>query len=224
MIDRILRSDKAVTLVGGGAMEPGDLDLALKHAPELMAADSGAGEALAAGHMPLAVVGDFDSLVPEDAARIPPERLFHIAEQDSTDFEKALSRVAAPLVLAVGFMGARLDHKLATLNCLVRLANQPCILIGQRELVFHVPPRITLDLVAGDTVSLFPMTHVTGRSEGLEWPIDGLAFSPAGQVGTSNRALGPVSLETSGPGLVGLVPKIRIEDVIAAFRSRPGGV
>ena len=45
--------------------------------------------------------------------------LHRIAEQETTDFDKVLRSVAAPLAIAVGFSGGRLDHELAVLNCLL---------------------------------------------------------------------------------------------------------
>lgn len=221
MINTIIRSDAPVTLVGGGRAGAEDLRAALDLAPRLVAADSGAALALAAGHLPEAVIGDFDSITDADKARLPPYRLFHIAEQDSTDFEKALSRIAAPLVLAVGFLGARVDHQLAALNVLVRQAAPRCILIGEYEVIFHLPASVHLDLQPGDVVSLFPLAPVTGRSSGLEWPIDGLQLAPQGRVGTSNRALGPVSIDTDGPGLLALLPRARLHQAIDALTALP---
>ena len=217
----IVQSPSPVTLVGGGDCPPEDLAQALKRAPRLVAADGGAGVALAAGHAPEAVIGDLDSLDPADRDRLPPGRLFPIREQDSTDFDKALRSVRAPLVLAVGFLGARIDHQLAALNVLVRRADRRCILIGGHEAIFHCPPRLALDLAPGDRLSLFPMAPLRGRSRGLEWPIDGLDLAPDGRIGTSNRALGPVALEPGAPGLLVLVPRRRLDAAIRALASAP---
>lgn len=222
MKDKIIRAQDAVTLVGGGAMGSDDFELALDRAPIVVAADAGAGAALQHGHVPLAVIGDFDSLTPADLARLPSERLFQIAEQDTTDFEKALSRVVAPFIIAVGFLGGRIDHQLAAFNALVRLRDRPCILVGQHEVVFHLPYRIQVALERDDRVSLFPLHELSGRSSGLEWPIDGLTLSAAGRVGTSNRALGPIEIEVSGPGLLAMMPRQRIDAVIAALTSQEG--
>ncbi len=213
----IVHSKTAVTLVGAGQASPSDLGMALARAPCLVAADGGAALALAAGYVPEAVIGDFDSLTAADRARIPEERLFTIREQDSTDFDKAMRAISAPLVLAVGFLGGRVDHQLAAFNTLVRHADMPCILIGQSEVVFLAPPRLELALSAGDVVSLFPMMPVTGRSQGLEWPIDGLRMSPSGRVGTSNRALGPVTLEIDAPGLLVIVPAGALDAVMRSL-------
>ncbi|MFC3118972.1 thiamine diphosphokinase [Jhaorihella thermophila] len=213
----IVDISEPVTLIGGGELGRNDLDDALSRAPRLIAADGGAGPALAAGHIPEAVIGDFDSLTAEWRHRIPGDRLFPIREQDSTDFDKALRSIRAPLILAVGFLGARVDHQLAAFNAVVRHANHSCILIGAHEVIFHVPARIEVPVARGDVVSLFPMRAVTGRSHGLEWPIDGLELNPGGRIGTSNRALGPVTIETDQPGLLAMVPRGALDDVIRAL-------
>ena len=98
-----LASRQPVTLIGGAPVPRADLDAALALAPVLAAADGGADAALANGLVPQAVWGDFDSISPQARAAIPTENLHRIAEQDSTDFEKCLSRIDAPLVIAVGF-------------------------------------------------------------------------------------------------------------------------
>ncbi|MFW8636320.1 thiamine diphosphokinase [Cribrihabitans pelagius] len=207
-----------VTLAGGGEIAPGSLEEALALAPVLAAADGGATAALAAGHLPRAVIGDFDSLPAETRAALPRERLFHVTEQDSTDFDKALRAISAPVVLAVGFLGGRLDHQLAALSTLVQGHPAPCVLIGETEVIFHATSPVELPLEAGDVVSLYPMQAVTGRSEGLQWPIDGLRLSPMGRVGTSNRALGPVRILPDGPGLLVIAPRRALRTVMQAVR------
>jgi thiamine pyrophosphokinase len=217
MTNRIVHAASAVTLVGGGPAPVSRLKRALTHAPYLVAADGGAGLALRAGRMPAAVIGDLDSLAPSDRARIPARRLFAIAEQDSTDFDKALRSIAAPLVLGVGFLGGRSDHLLAALSTLIRHPVPPCILLGEDEVIFHAPSIVNLDLAAGDVVSLFSLAPVRGRSQGLAWPIDGLELAPGARIGTSNRALGPVQLRVDGPGLLVILPGRALGAVIQAI-------
>ncbi len=217
MSDSIVQCFDPVALIGGGDLGKHDLESVLKRSAKLVAADGGASAALRAGIVPDAVIGDFDSLPPSDATQIPPDRLHIVSEQESTDFEKALRAIDAPLVLAVGFLGARVDHQLAAFNSLVRHAQQPCILIGFTQVIFHAPPRLDLSLSAGDIVSLFPLAPVTGRSTGLEWPIDDLAFAPDQRIGTSNRATGTVTLEMDKPGMLVIVPRKALDVVIRAL-------
>lgn len=207
MSNPIVASKNPVTLVGAGEIADQDLTEALSLAPQAVAADGGAAVLLNAGVMPKAVIGDLDSLDAETRGRIPVENLHQVREQDSTDFDKALRSVRAPLVLAVGFLGARLDHQLAVLNALVRLSGTPCIVIGPTEIVVPVNGTLSVDLDPGDVVSLFPMAPVRGRSQGLEWPIDGLLLSPDGRVGTSNRAKGTIVVEADNPGLLAILPR-----------------
>lgn len=203
-----------ITLVGGGQATPEDLHTSLNFAPLCVAADGGAALALRAGVELAAVIGDFDSIPADILAQVPRARQHHIAEQDSTDFEKALLRIDAPLILGVGFCGARVDHQLAAFHTLVKFAHQPCVLLAEDELIFLAPPDMTLPSIRGDTISLFPMATVSGRSTGLEWPIDGLEFKLGYQSGTSNRAHGPVRIEMDGPGMLMIVPRRLIQPVV----------
>lgn len=216
----IVESSGGVTLVGGGPVSRAEFRLATARAPRILAADGGADRALAAGFPPEAVVGDFDSISDMARATLGAGRLFPIPEQLTTDFDKALRSVAAPFTLALGFTGARIDHGLAVFNTLVRHADRRCIVIGPRDVVFHAPPRLSLTLRPGDRLSLFPLRAVTGRSEGLEWPIDGLDFAPDGMIGTSNRVTArQVRLEMDGPGMLVILPRARLD---AALRSLLG--
>jgi thiamine pyrophosphokinase len=216
----IVQSTDGVTLVGGGPVSKAELRLATARAPRILAADGGADRALAAGYTPEAVVGDFDSISDRAKATLGAARLFPIREQMTTDFDKALRSVDAPFTLALGFTGARVDHGLAVFNSLVRHGDRRCLVIGPRDVIFHAPPRLTLTLKHGDRLSLFPMAPVTGRSTGLEWPIDGLAFAPAGLIGTSNRVTASiVQLDMDGPGMLVILPRARLD---AALRSLLG--
>ncbi len=215
----IVQSLEGITLVGGGPVSKAELAISRGFAPRIVAADGGADHCLRNGLLPEAVIGDFDSISAQARGVIPSARLHRVADQETTDFDKALRVIAAPFVLALGFTGARIDHGLAVFNALVRHADRPCIVIGPRDVVFHAPAEIRLQMRVGDRVSLFPMAPVTGRSTGLHWPIDGIAFAPAGQVGTSNRASLPqVDLAFDRPGMLVILPRARLDQAIAALR------
>lgn len=215
----IVQSPDGITLIGGGPVTQAELALALGIAPFVVAADGGADRALAAGIMPEAVVGDFDSISARARAAIPAERQHVLAEQATTDFDKALRSVEAPFVLALGFAGARIDHGLAVLNGLVRHQDRLCLLVGPRDVVFHAPPRLELQMRVGDRLSLFPLARVTGRSAGLKWPIDGLDFAPDGMIGTSNRVVARrVVLEMDTAGMLVILPRNRLQAALTALR------
>lgn len=213
----IVQSSGGITLVGGGPVGPALFRNSTKIAPRIVAADSGADRCLALGAEPEAVIGDMDSVSPRARAILGPSRFHPIPEQDTTDFDKALRSLVAPFILAVGFAGARIDHGLAVLTGLVR-SPQRCLLLGPQDVVFHAPPALDLELRRGDRFSLYPMAPLTGESRGLDWPIDGLEFSPALRVGTSNRVTsGRVSLRLSGPGMLCILPRARLDQALAAL-------
>lgn len=213
----IVRSSSGVTLVGAGQPLASDIEEALRLAPTLVAADGGATFCLDAGHVPDAVIGDFDSLNQGDRPRLGQSRLIHVAEQDSTDFEKCLRRIAAPFVLATGFTDARLDHTLAAMTTLARRIGPTAIIIAKDDIVFSANAEVVLDLPVGSRLSLFPMGQVQGESLGLEWPIDGLTLAPDGRIGTSNRVVGPVHLSFDRPGCLVLVPRDALSAVFASL-------
>lgn len=204
--------------MGGGELASEALERALALAPVLVAADSGADRALMLGHMPQAVIGDFDSLGSAARADVPPERLHHIPEQETTDFDKALRHIAAPFVLAVGFTGARLDHTLAAFNTLARHPGRRCVVLGARDLCFLAPPELDLALPPGTRVSLFPMAELRGRSRGLRWPIDGIGFAPGGLTGTSNMASEDrVRLDFDATGMLVILPVAHLSAALSAL-------
>lgn len=218
----IVHSLEPITLVGAGLVAENDIKRCLALAPGLVAADGGAAHCLALGQVPRAVIGDMDSLAPDLRAAIPDDRFHAIGEQDSTDFEKALRTIRAPITLGVGFTGARLDHQLACFNGLVRHPERRCILLSDTDIAFLAPPVLALPLTAGTRVSLFPLGLVEGVSEGLRWPIGGLVFTPDGRIGTSNQATGPVRLEMTAPKMLVILPRVWLEVVVRALGGRPG--
>ena len=221
MIPPRVISDRGVTVIGGGAVRPADLAQSLSVAPTLVAADGGADRALALGHLPDWVIGDLDSISAAARKAIPAQRVAHITEQDSTDFTKCLTRIAAPFVMAVGFAGRRLDHTLAALTAMATVTRPPVILLASDDIVFLAPPRVTLPLMPGTRVSLYPMGPARGTSTGLEWPIEGIEFAPGTRVGTSNMARGLVTLKIEGRMLV-MLPRDALATVMTALRLPRG--
>lgn len=216
----IVSSPDPILLAGGGEFRHADLIVAQTHAKRAVAADGGAAELLRHGITPEAVIGDFDSLGATTRAALAPGTLHHIAEQDSTDFDKCLRNIAAPLILGLGFLGARVDHQLSVFNRLVVRADKACVLIGRHDIVFHCPPQVTLAMVPGDRVSLFPLLPVRGHSTGLRWPIEGITFAPGGRVGTSNEATDRmVTLSMAGPGMLVILPRAALDTAVTAVRK-----
>ncbi|MBC6408517.1 MAG: thiamine diphosphokinase [Rhodobacteraceae bacterium] len=219
----LVRSAAPLTLVGAGELVEADIEACLAQAPMLVAVDGGALACLRYGYRPAAVIGDLDSLTWAEAvsAGIEPQCIHHIAEQNSTDFAKALRHVAAPLVIGAGFFGKRLDHQLACCHAMVRHADRCCLLVGGADLAFVLPPSLHLPLAAGTRVSLFPLGRVHGHSSGLRWPIDGRVFRPESFIGTSNQAIGAVSLTISAPRMLAILPRALLPIVARILAALP---
>ena len=187
---------------------------------KVVAADGGADGLSAFGVTPDLIVGDLDSLDDPTAWSARGVAVHHIAEQDSTDFEKAVARIDAPLILGVGFTGKRLDHTLAVIAGLAKFGARGLIVVGEEDCAFALPLQCRLDLPAGAVVSLVPLAEIAGLSStNLRWPIDGLSFAPMGRGGTSNEALGPVSMAFDRLGMVGLVALENLPAVVVAIEA-----
>ncbi|MBS0123215.1 thiamine diphosphokinase [Thetidibacter halocola] len=219
----IVRKSTPVLLVGGGDCPEDALNAALTEGLPAVAADGGAARLLSRGLVPEAVIGDMDSLATAALDGLPPGVVHRIEEQDSTDFDKCLRNIEAPLILGYGFLGARLDHQLAALTVLAGRPERRCILVGREDVVMLCPPSLHLAIEPGSRLSLWPLGPVGGRSEGLRWPIDGIRFAPGGRVGTSNAVSGPVLLEMDAALMALILPVTALDELRAALKDAPEG-
>ena len=180
--------DQPLILVGNGAC---DLDqLAAAPAGHLVAVDGGLRHCQAAGLNPEAVIGDMDSAdLAGLSATYPDMPVYHLDDQNNTDFEKALMMFSAQVCLAYGFLGLRFDHMLASLSVMARYSDQhQVILVGENDVVHVTRKAFSMSVSAGARLSVWPVGQVSfSTSSGLVWPLDGLTLSPDGQVATSNR-------------------------------------
>jgi len=150
----------------------------------VVAADGGTAHALAAGFTPAHVIGDLDSLSPEQRARLeaagttlhayPPAK-------NETDLELALMWAAAQPnvteIVVLGALGGRLDQALANLLLLAlqALAGHVVILADGAWTVrcLRGGETATINGQPGDTLSLIPLGgDATGvATEGLAYPL-----------------------------------------------------
>ncbi|MCI4661995.1 MAG: thiamine diphosphokinase [Neomegalonema sp.] len=203
-----LHYNQPVILIGGGALDADALALARQFASPLIAADSGADK------VPTeqldALIGDMDSVSDLAAYKqVNDLRVLHLSEQETTDFEKCLYSVEAPLYLACGFLGRRFDHALAALHALLRHEDRRVVLIGEEEVAFLAPAHWTISLEIGARISLVPLRPVRAvRSQGWRWPLDGLGFALGVQSGTSNQAsAATVSADFDRVGMLVLIER-----------------
>lgn len=180
--------DKPVVLLGGGQCAFDLLHTLLQKNYPLIAADGGANHLRGKSVVPELIVGDLDSLVDQDEWEMLTT-VVRVAEQDSTDFEKCLYTVKAPLYVALGFTGNRLDHTLAALNVMAKYCgDKTIILVADCDVLLVRRGSFGIELTAGMRLSIFPLQPVRfARSVGLLYPLDGLTLSPTAMIGTSNE-------------------------------------
>ena len=179
----------------------------------IVAADGGFRAVENAGAEVILVVGDMDSQqdLPTDQA------VAHIADQETTDFQKCLAVCDADVFLGVGFLGGRLDHQLAAFSALLN-EPRPVVLVDEAQLVFVVPPEFSMDLEAETPVGFYPMVPIQASLRGVRWPLSNVAMSPIGQIATSNVALGgALEITVDGPGLLAIMPRRYLVAVLAAL-------
>ena len=137
----IISENKPITIVGGARFSRRLFLESLKWAPVVYAADGGANLCMQYGCQPARVIGDLDSISPTVRSELDPARVIHVAEQDTTDFEKLLMRVHAPTMLAVGFLGDRIDHQMAVQTVLTAYAHRKIICVGEQDVMFVRRPK-----------------------------------------------------------------------------------
>ena len=115
MKQTIFSYDTPVILLGGGDINWPVLQHYVDLSFPIVAADGAANALETTAIVPDRIIGDLDSLTrPETWSE--RTSLHHVTEQDSTDFEKCLYSIEAPLHIGFGFLGQRLDHFPAQLS------------------------------------------------------------------------------------------------------------
>ncbi len=203
------QSPRTAILVNGEPPTHPVARAAFDSAARLVCCDGAYRTALALGREPDLVVGDGDSLAEVDKVALG-NRWILIAEQDTNDLDKAFRTVverfsAMDEVVILGAAGLREDHFLGNLFRLPRFARRvPNVLLITNAGVFTVVQgERTYACQPNDAVSVFAPesdTHVT--SEGLQWPLDGVALDELWK-GTLNRTTdSSFTLKTDKPLIV----------------------
>ncbi|MCX7682395.1 MAG: thiamine diphosphokinase [Anaerolineae bacterium] len=153
-------------------VHPGDL---------IIAANGGRRHAAALGLTPHIVIGDLDSLTPDDREALEAAGVEIISfppRKDETDLELALGyavRAGADQITILGAVGDRLDQTIAnvTLLALPELEGVDVRIVNGSQTAFLIWDEAVIAGRPGDTVSLIPWGgDAFGIStEGLEWPL-----------------------------------------------------
>lgn len=192
--------EQITALIGGGPVEQAVLTDAASRASLIVGVDGGARHLHAAGITPDAVIGDMDSAPSDlDWPDEEPEEI-HVTDQETTDFEKALTHFGAGLFLAIGFTGGRSDHYLAVLDTTLRYPDHQVVLMDEFTTSVLAPiGDVHLKLPIGTRLSLMPLAPTECHAcTGLEWSIAGWSMALGEGISISNKvAETPVILNFS---------------------------
>jgi thiamine pyrophosphokinase len=198
----------ALFMLGGRPPEAGwASELVLRNSARVWAVDSGTSACRAAGVVPSVLVGDRDSVPPDDwewAASLGARENIYDRDKDETDFQLAMSLFrdeaglndgVCPRVLIVsGCFGGAFDHQASTFytlafsggeffRCMIDETEGICFLYpgDDAALRFSRPPK---------AVSLLPVTDACrGVSiSGVKWPLERVTLERRFPWAVSNEA------------------------------------
>ncbi len=175
-------------------------------------ADAGAGHLRSMGILPDVIIGDFDSISPEDLNFFKDchvDLIPHPPDKNATDTELAALWAVeqnADEIIFLGASGSRLDHTLANIMLLKKMAELQikARIIDDHNCIYLVRDRLTLSGRPGEFLSIIPLTEtVSGVTlEGLEFPLQDAQMEMGSSLGISNRFTGKEAVISIRQGIL----------------------
>lgn len=171
----------------------------------IVCCDGAANEFIARGGKPHAIVGDCDSISPENkhlfSAILHPD-----LDQDTNDLTKAVNfciKQGKKDIVIVGGTGLREDHTLRNISLLEEYVKKANVRMVTNYGIFTpVPATSTFKSAKGQQVSIFSIDPVKITTHGLMYPIKNRILTQWWQ-GTLNESLGAsFTVESSGRVIV----------------------
>ncbi|MEA2059817.1 MAG: thiamine diphosphokinase [Thermodesulfobacteriota bacterium] len=184
-------------IIGSGSIENDDLlTQVLARADRIVCADGGTGYLAEKEIIPDMVIGDFDSIKDNALAFIQKNRipvLKYPVKKDASDTELAVlwaMENRASEIIMMGTTGTRLDHTLANLFLMKKIALRGirCRTIDDHNEIFPVLDTLTLKGKPGELLSIIPAGEkVEGVTlTGVEYPLENAEISMGSSLGISN--------------------------------------
>jgi thiamine pyrophosphokinase len=188
---------RRVWIFANGAIEdPNRLRALIEPGDRLLAADGGMRYISHLQLQPERVIGDLDSIDPDEAHQLAQRGVMmekYPVDKDETDLELAINRALAEgfdELRIAGGLGGRLDQTLGNLFLLSRgdLIARDVRLEDGREEVFLIRKQAVIHGEIGDSVSLLPLGGVAKgiTTRGLQYPLRGETLFPERTRGISN--------------------------------------
>ena len=187
---------KCVIIANGDLEYSNDMAGIIRQARLIVCADGGARHLKALNILPHAIIGDFDSASPEDKLFFEEKKIKTISypsRKNETDSELCISWALlnnATDITLLGATGTRLDHTLANIYLLKKLAELhiPARIINKNNTIHIVTDHIELKGRPGELLSILPITEkVAGITlKGLEYPLVDATMEMGTCLGISN--------------------------------------
>ena len=218
---------RAVIFANGSLPDPESMRALLQPRDLILAADGGSRHLRRLGLTPAALIGDLDSIQPQERRRYESAGVMveqHPRDKDETDLELALRYALAKgcrVIRIAGALGGRLDQTIANLALLSApgLAELDVRLDDGVEEAFFVRRSCQILGAPGDLVSLIPWGHTANHvtTAGLRWPLKGERLSPHRSRGISNDMVSKKATITLEAGLLLVVHR---RQAVGSFVSR----
>jgi len=187
---------KCVIIANGDLEYTKDIIDTIKASQLIVCADGGARHLRALNILPHVMIGDFDSILPDDKKFFKENQvktLTFSSRKDHTDSELCLSWALANNATDITLLavtGTRLDHTLANIFLLKKLArkNIPARIINKNNEIHIVTDFIAIKGRPKDFLSIIPITKkVDGITlKGLEYPLTDASLKMGSSLGVSN--------------------------------------
>ncbi len=166
----------------------------LSSAEQVVAADGAAMGLVEIGITPDVIIGDLDTISPEEARANSSVEVIEDPDQETWDGEKGLIYLidsGAEEIIVLGAGGGMTDHVLNNYSILTRYAEEASIrTVDDLCTGYFVSDRITLPTEEGQRISIIPMPGAQVTTKGLLWELEGDVLAWSIREGASNQATG----------------------------------
>ena len=187
---------KCVIIANGDLEYTSDIIKIIKNAQMIISADGGARHLRTLNILPHVMIGDFDSINQEDLSFFKKKEIKILnfpLKKNHTDTELCVSYALEKKTSDITFLGvtgSRLDHTLANIFLLKKLAklNIEARIIDKHNEIFIVTNFIELKGKPNELLSIIPVTQkVTGITlTGFEYPLKNASMQMGDSLGISN--------------------------------------
>jgi thiamine pyrophosphokinase len=167
----------------------------LKTSDYIVCADGGANSAWKLNIVPDIILGDFDSISESTIQHYRKVKMLRIADQDSTDLEKAIRHCIEQhhrTVCIIGATGSRLDHTTGALGCFKKFQwKVNLVFLDTEGALSGIKKSVKIETEAGDRISLIPLDRCVGvTTTNLKYRLNDDDLELGVREGISNIATG----------------------------------